>query len=372
MPPGHFVYSEDDPHTPRCSDCKWTKFVEDRAEGCITCCRCGLVVEDHIMVDDGFHHKTNDQGYADNVHYGAPINPFLSNSSMSTMIGYGGRCSRLMRNLHQQQAMPSRERSLYHKFKEIREALDNRLHIASEAVSTWAQEIWRDLKDKRVITKGEKNTAMLACCIYYACKLSNLKRTRQDILAPFDLGAAGPRKFKQASALLLANVQDRYYYPRLLEDHIAPDDYVVRMLAVLRIGGARSWDLVKEVRRMNAIVEESEKMANLHTTTVLATLLYVAAHATRYRTEAGEALSLEHISLAYGVNVQTLKSKLRVLLTIEPLEAQARAAMAELSRKPRGLPGARAASLAPAPGAWDHAGEANEPDDEEDGAGGAE
>jgi transcription initiation factor TFIIIB Brf1 subunit/transcription initiation factor TFIIB len=341
MPPGHFVYADGDAsHTPMCSDCKGTKFVEDRSEGCVTCCRCGLVVEDHIFVDDGYHTKVNDYGVAVNVFHGTPINPFLPNSSLSTMIGYGGKCSRFMRKIHQQQSMPSKERSLYHKFKEIREALENRLNITSEQVSTWAQEIWRDLKTKQVITKGEKNTAMLACCIYYACKLSNIKKTKQDILDRFDLGSGGTKKFKQASVLLLENLADRYYYQRLLDDHINPDDYVVKMLNALKMRGPRFWLLVKEVRRMNTVVEESEKMANLQTNTVLATLLFVAAHATGQVADdapsceaPAPSISLEYISCLYNINVQTLKSKLKVLLTIDELKDVTLAAMESIPRK---------------------------------------
>ena len=330
MPPGRLVYTPGDPN-PRCSDCNFDSFAEDRSEGCVCCKRCGLVVEEQIFVDDGFHYKTDEHGFVINQHHGAPINPFLMSSSMSTMIGHGNNCSRLMRNLHQQLSMPSRERSLYHKFKEIKDALETRLNISSDMVSTWAQEIWKDLKDKRVITKGDKNTAMLACCIYYACKLSNYKLTRKDVLQAFQLGQNGSKKFKQASTLLLTNLQDRSYYSTMLKDQINPDDYVVRMLSHLKhIKGQLFWELVKEVRRLNSIVEESEKMANLQTNTVLATILFVAAHV---KCSAEYGVNLEMISATYNINIQTLKNKLKVLLTIPEIQDITQSAVDSFSKR---------------------------------------
>lgn len=336
MSPGHFVYDDGDAsRTPKCSDCGGTQFAEDRSEGCISCMRCGLVVEDHVMVDDGYHYKVDDNGFNANQFHGAPINPLLACSSMSTMIGYGGSCSRLMRNLQQQQSMPSKERSLYHKFKEISEALEMKLQISSDSVTKMAQSIWKDLKDKRVITKGEKNTAMLACCIYYACKLANFKRTRQNVLEAFDLWPKGSRKFKQASTILLENLKDRPYFQKMMEETINPDDYVVRMLSSLKVSGPPFWELVKEVRRMNALVEESEKMANLHTNTILATLVCVAAHSMGLRTSEGKPYTLDEISIMYSINTQTLKSKMKVLLTIEELSEVTEAALESYSKRKR-------------------------------------
>lgn len=335
MPPGRIVYWENDPKTPRCSDCGNTTFTEDRSEGCTICKRCGLVVEDQIFVDDGYHYKVDDSGYNANEFHGAPINPLLSSSSMSTMIGVGRGCSRLMRNLHQQASMPSRERTLYHKFKEINEALEIKLNISSDRVAKMAQTIWKDMKDKSIITKGEKNVAMVACCIYYACKLANFKRTRQDILKAFDMWPSGSKKFKQASNLILSNLQDRPYYSSMLEENIEADDYVVCMLSKLKMRGPSSWELVKEVRRINSIVEESEKMVNLQTNTILATVLCVAAHNMSLRCADGNMMSIDDVSAVYDVNAQTLKNKLKVMLDIPQLADQAKATLDSSNKRKR-------------------------------------
>lgn len=330
------MFVEGDPN-PRCSECKSTSFFEDHREGCITCRFCGLVVQDHLFVDDGYHIKTDNHGYSMNQHFGAPINPLLEKSSLSTMIGYGGKCSRILRNIHQQQSMPSRERSLYHKFKEINEALEMRLSISSDRVTRCAQNIWKDLKDKQVITKGEKNTAMVACCIYYACKLSNFKRTRKDIIEALGMGANGSKKFKQATTLILANLQDKPYFNQMIEDAITPDEYVVKMITRLEfLSGEALWTLVKEMRRLLVITEESEKLANLQTNTVLATLMCVAVHNANTHKCPGEIVTLEDISITYDVNLQTLKSKLKVLMTIPELQDSAALALhASKKRKHR-------------------------------------
>ena len=342
MAPGYMVYVDGEAN-PRCSDCNNDTFVEDRSEGCVICKRCGLVVDGTIF-DDKYQYKTDEYGIVVNQRFGPPVNPLLQASSVSTKIGQGGHCSRLMRNLHQQLSMPSRERSLYHKFKEIKDALEIRLRISSDVVSTWAQEIWKDLKDKRIITKGDKNTAMLACCIYYACKLSNYKRTRKDILQAFDLGPSGSKKFKQASTLLLANLQDRSYYHTMLKDQINPDDYVVNMLSNLKhIREPYFWNLVKEVRRLNTVVEESETMANLQTNTVLATIIFVAAHT---KCPAEYEITLDLISATYDINVQTLKNKLKVLLTIPELTEVTQAAIDSFSKRPRATAGSKRSKIA--------------------------
>jgi transcription initiation factor TFIIIB Brf1 subunit/transcription initiation factor TFIIB len=295
--PGHCVYKDGDPSVPACYYCGGTDFCEDHAEATVTCRRCATVCQSHMFVDVGYYIKADEVTGQTNQLHGAPINPLLPASSMSSLMGQGGCCSRFMRNLHQQASMPSRERSLYHKFKEITEVLQQKLHIESGSVSSFAQRIWKDLKDKGVVTKGERNTAMLACCIYYACKMAKFKRTRQEIIDAFDFGQNGPRKFKQASTILLSELRDAPYYQDLLSDNLNPDDYVVRMVNSLRFQGPEGWAMVKEVRRVNTIVEESEKLANLQATTVLASIIFVVAHKMR----AGEPLSLDQVYTALVV-----------------------------------------------------------------------
>lgn len=331
MPAAFITYTDLDPSVPLCSECNSSKLFEDRREGNVVCTNCGNVVQDYLFVDDGQHYKTDDNGVAINVLHGAPINPFLAQSSMSTMIGYGSKCSKMMRILHQQQSMPSKERSLYHKFKEIKDAFENKLKINSESAVVYAQEIWKDLKEKKIITKGEKNVAMVACCVYYGCRLSNIRITRKDIIHAMDMGSTGSKKFKQATTILLSNVQDKYYYPQLLDDQINPDDYVTNMVSSLKIPDGH-WNMVKEVRRINTIVENSEKMANPQTTTVLATIIFIAAHSLKQKYN-GDTITLDDIATIFKINVQTLKNKLKIMASIAEISAITQSAMDSLKKR---------------------------------------
>lgn len=351
MAPGRLVFSSGKTTDPYCSICKGIEFVEDYKEGQIVCCSCGVVVHDGLYVQDGGVFKYDDNGYTLNSRHGAAINPLLAESSLSTMIGPGGKLSHTVRRIHQQLSMPSRERSLFHKFKEISKAIST-MRIESETVEQQAHTLWKDLKEQKVITKGNKNQALVACCVYYACKMCNFKRTRDELTAVL---CVERKKFKQAESIFLTKLMNKPYFKQCLAENTA-DDYVMTTVMKLGIPERARWSVVKEVRRLNEIVMKSEHLCNRQLNPIMATLITMssfklgtcipctslttpnAIHHEGSMNNYSPALiplTLSIIANKLQVNEQTVKSLLRLLRDIPGMVSQDIDVILEINNKRR-------------------------------------
>ncbi|KAK6127386.1 hypothetical protein DH2020_038868 [Rehmannia glutinosa] len=142
-----------------CSDCKRnTEVVFDHAAGDTVCSECGLVLEAR-SIDETSEWRTfaDDSGDHDPNRVGGPVNPLLGDAALSTVISRGANGS---------SADPSLAR------------LQNRggdrtgLLIASE--------IYKRLEDQKC-TRGRNLEALVAACIYIACRQEGKPRTVKEI-----------------------------------------------------------------------------------------------------------------------------------------------------------------------------------------------
>ncbi|KAL9250013.1 Transcription initiation factor IIB-2-like protein [Drosera capensis] len=166
-----------------CPDCKRsTEVVFDHSAGDTVCSECGLVLESH-SIDETSEWRTfaNESGDNDPNRVGGPSNPLLSDSGLTTMIsktkGSGG--DSLPSGLGRWQSRGSAaDRNLLHAFNVIATMAD-RLGLVT-TIKDRANEIYKKVEDQKPL-RGRNQDAILAACLYIACRQEDKPRTVKEI-----------------------------------------------------------------------------------------------------------------------------------------------------------------------------------------------
>lgn len=185
------------PQSPVCEQCGSGAIVEDFSEGIVVCTTCGQVKAE--VWDSNPEWKQFEDG-KEVVGRCTSTNYFLPQSSLGTTIA----CSSWSRlgKLHQWSAMPHRERSLFLVLKEIeskcREAkiltcIADDAKILFNNISE-CKHIKGKNKGKSIIIRGANRKALIAACIYYACKRKGKTRTSQELARLFGIRHKDMRK----------------------------------------------------------------------------------------------------------------------------------------------------------------------------------
>ncbi|WZZ42193.1 hypothetical protein YC2023_038452 [Brassica napus] len=195
-----------------CSDCKkHTEVVFDHSAGDTVCSECGLVLESH-SIDETSEWRTfaNESGDNDPVRVGGPTNPLLADGGLTTVISKpnGSSGDFLSSSLGRWQNRGSNpDRGLIVAFKTIATMADRLGLVATIKVSlarhvsfiiTWlylcgvlhsfvdiglkdrANEIYKRVEDQKS-SRGRNQDALLAACLYIACRQEDKPRTVKEI-----------------------------------------------------------------------------------------------------------------------------------------------------------------------------------------------
>lgn len=169
-----------------CKDCKVfpPNLVEEFSSGDMVCGDCGLVLGDRI-VDTRSEWRTfanDDQGSDDPSRVGDGANPLLNGSQLSTTIAFGDSSGR-SRDLQRAQNKSSHDKStknLLAAYKEIGAHCDA-IHIPKTAAD-FAKHLFKIVDDAKAF-KGKSQEAIIAGCIFIACRQSGVGRTFREIFA---------------------------------------------------------------------------------------------------------------------------------------------------------------------------------------------
>ncbi|GAV65692.1 TFIIB domain-containing protein/TF_Zn_Ribbon domain-containing protein [Cephalotus follicularis] len=181
-----------------CLECKRnTVLVLDRKSGDTICSECGLILEDHY-VDEYVEWRTftDDHNDSDPNRVGGHQNPFLATSNLSIMIskpqhgGGGGRGSDDF--FHHRLA--NTDKAFIQGFESIATIAD-RLSLV-KTIKNRANEIYKNVENQ-VSCRGRKLDAVLAACLYIACREERLSRTFKEISEAAD-GVSGKEILKAA------------------------------------------------------------------------------------------------------------------------------------------------------------------------------
>ncbi|KAJ8471227.1 hypothetical protein OPV22_025570 [Ensete ventricosum] len=166
-----------------CPDCKrGTEVVFDHSAGDTVCSECGLVLESH-SVDETSEWRTfaNESGDNDPVRVGGPTNPLLADGGLSTVISKpnGAQGDFLSSSLGRWQNRGSNpDRTLILAFKTIATMADRLGLVAT--IKDRANEIYKKVEDLKSV-RGRNQDAILAACLYIACRQEDKPRTVKEI-----------------------------------------------------------------------------------------------------------------------------------------------------------------------------------------------
>ncbi|KAG0586103.1 hypothetical protein KC19_2G064500 [Ceratodon purpureus] len=164
-----------------CPECrKATEVVVDHAAGDMVCAECGLVLEQHSVDESSEWRTFSDSTSSDPVRVGGPSNPLLTDGGLSTIISKpNGAQGDFMSSLGRWQNRGSNpDRSLIIAFKSIGTMAD-RLGLVS-TIKDRANEIYKKVEDLKSI-RGRSQDAILAACLYIACRQEDKPRTFKEI-----------------------------------------------------------------------------------------------------------------------------------------------------------------------------------------------
>ncbi|KAH7560651.1 hypothetical protein JRO89_XS10G0062500 [Xanthoceras sorbifolium] len=166
-----------------CPECKRpTEVVFDHSAGDTVCSDCGLVLEAH-SIDETSEWRTfaNDSADNDPVRVGGPTNPLLADAGLSTVISKpngssGDLFTTSLGRWQNRGANP--DRSLLQAFKTIA-TMSDRLGLVT-TIKDQANEIYKKVEDQKPL-RGRNQDAILAACLYIACRQEDKPRTVKEI-----------------------------------------------------------------------------------------------------------------------------------------------------------------------------------------------
>ncbi|GKB46933.1 transcription initiation factor IIB-2 [Tanacetum coccineum] len=163
-----------------CLDCKRnTEVVLDHSAGDTICSECGLVLESH-SIDETSEWRTfaNESGDNDPVRVGGPTNILLNDGGLSTVISKPNSVtSDFLSSSLARWSNP--DRGLILAFKTIASMCDRLGLVAT--IKDRANEIFKKVEDQKKSSRGRKQDATLAACLYIACRQEDKPRTLKEI-----------------------------------------------------------------------------------------------------------------------------------------------------------------------------------------------
>ncbi|KAI9778904.1 MAG: transcription initiation factor IIB [Candelina submexicana] len=170
-----------------CRECKEIppNIVEEFSSGDMVCGSCGLVLGDRI-VDTRSEWRTfsnDDQGNDDPSRVGDGANPLLNGSQLQTSISFGDGGSGRSRDLHRAQNKSTHDKStqsLLAAYKQIGAYCD--VYQISKTASDTAKQYYKQVDDAKAF-KGKTQDAIIAGCLFIACRQNKVPRTFREIYA---------------------------------------------------------------------------------------------------------------------------------------------------------------------------------------------
>jgi transcription initiation factor TFIIB len=190
----------DEDHSLECTFCKSKDVILE--DGNYSCTDCGALVCRFIDTTAEWRfYGYDDSKSGDPSRCGLPVNELLPDSSLGSIIGFGGREThdiRIMRKYHMWNSMSYKERSLYNIFDTLTvNAVNNGI---SKSILEEAKALYKKLSELK-ITRGDNRSGLIASSIYMSCKSNKVPRSAKEIAKIFNLKVTtmtkGCKKFQE-------------------------------------------------------------------------------------------------------------------------------------------------------------------------------
>lgn len=169
-----------------CDLCKMETMIHDDLK--YVCIECGFINFQLISTSGECNDFSNSSGKNEGVttRYGL-INPLLPQSSRATtMLSYGGKGGKsYIARMQEWYNMPYSEKSLLEIFHLIdRKCIEDNLPTI---IRDRSKLMFKILKDENILKREKPKHALIAACIYYACKEKGIPKTTKELSNLFDI-----------------------------------------------------------------------------------------------------------------------------------------------------------------------------------------
>ena len=167
-----------------CPDCKEVpaNIIEEYSMGDTVCASCGLVLGERI-IDTRSEWRTfsnDDQGNEDPSRVGAGDNPLLNGSQLQTTIAFGDGRSRDLHRAQNKSTHDKSTKSLLAAYKEIGSLAE--ASALSKTVTDTTKHLFKLVNDSGNF-RGKSQEALIAGCLFIACRQCKVPRTFKEIWA---------------------------------------------------------------------------------------------------------------------------------------------------------------------------------------------
>ncbi|KAK3353341.1 cyclin-like protein [Lasiosphaeria hispida] len=307
-------YKEDLNNIIMCSDCKEfpPNLIEEFSSGDMVCTTCGLVVGDRI-IDTRSEWRTfsnDDQGNDDPSRVGDGPNLMIDGDQLQTTIAFDGKNAKNLSHLQNKITQDKGSKVLLQAYRDIQSLTDS-IGCGSQA-SNAAKHIFKLVEDNKAL-KGKSQEAVIAGCIFVACRQTNVPRTFRELhsLTKVSKKEIG-RVFKQLESFLQkmggeaevvkASVFNQQYQSKGSTSAV---DLCARYCSNLRFNNPVGVEHV--ATRLAAASATLADLAGRSPLSVAAACIYMASHLV------GEPRSSKEISVVAGVSDGTVKTAYRYL-----------------------------------------------------------
>ena len=307
------AYKENLSNILMCNDCKEfpPNLIEEFSSGDMVCGSCGLVVGDRI-IDTRSEWRTfsnDDQGNDDPSRVGDAPNMLLEGSQLETTIAFdGGKGSKNLSHIQNKLVNDKATKSLLQAYREIGTLTDS--INAGKAVSDAAKHIYKLVEEAKVL-KGKSQEAIIAGCIFIACRHNDVPRTFREI---FSLTRVSKKEIgrvfkqletflsKQDVSVIKSQAHDKYQG----KGSTSADELCARYCSQLRF---RNSQRVEKISRALASKTSSvPDLAGRSPLSVAAACIYMASYLV------GEGRTSKDIAQVAGVSDGTIRTAYRFLL----------------------------------------------------------
>ncbi|KAJ1334172.1 transcription initiation factor TFIIB [Microdochium nivale] len=297
-----------------CPDCREypPNLIEEFSSGDMVCASCGLVLGDKI-IDTRSEWRTfanDDQGNDDPSRVGDAMNPLLNGSQLETGIAFGeGMRSRELHRAQSRLQNDKTTKGLLSAYREISQLCDA-INI-SKTVQDSAKHIFK-LTDDAKLFKGKPQDAVIAGCIFIACRQADVPRTFREIFALTKVSKKEiGRTFKALEKFLQSNQEantSRSLLHSLKSDNTtstSAPQLCARYCSGLNFNNPH---LMEKISKQLAEKSSSVKdLAGRSPLSVAAACIYMTSHLM------GEPRSSKDIATVAGVSDGTIKTAYRFL-----------------------------------------------------------
>jgi transcription initiation factor TFIIIB Brf1 subunit/transcription initiation factor TFIIB len=286
----------------KCIACGNYDLFNDTVNGGIVCTQCG-VVNTMVIIDDTaeWNFGGEDSMYQkDPSRCGAPTSTLLEKSSMSTMINVRNAkgISKNLKKIQQQQSMSYVERSLYHVFENIQRMASDNGKLPQNIIED-AKFYYKAMSEKR-LSRGSIRKGIIACCIYFACKINKVPRSVKEISKMTNIDVAIINKTVKIFQDVLKNE-----LPKTSSTSV--DDLIIRFSNVFNFPRNEQQAVIKRVRVIYKKVIEDDILPGKTPTSIASGIIYFVLSNKNYNVD--KKIIVEK----HGISIVTLNKMMTTL-----------------------------------------------------------